>query len=46
METMAERTAGFECVACRLDGHVAVIEISTAARTSRAFKLGPYKQCE
>ena len=25
METMAERTAGFENVACRQDGHVAVI---------------------
>jgi enoyl-CoA hydratase/carnithine racemase len=45
METMAERTAGFECVACRLDGHVAVITLNRPHRRN-ALNYQAYGELE
>jgi enoyl-CoA hydratase/carnithine racemase len=45
METMAERTAGFECVACRLDGHVAVITLNRPHRRN-ALNYQAYAELE
>jgi enoyl-CoA hydratase/carnithine racemase len=45
METMAERTAGFECVACRQDGHVAVITLNRPHRRN-ALNYQAYAELE
>ena len=45
METMAERTAGFECVACRLDGHVAVVTLNRPHRRN-ALNYAAYSELE
>lgn len=45
METMAERTAGFECVACRLDGHVAVVTLNRPHRRN-ALNYQAYAELE
>jgi len=45
METMAERTAGFECVACTLDGHVAVITLNRPHRRN-ALNYQAYAELE
>jgi len=45
METMAERTAGFECVACTLDGHVAVITLNRPQRRN-ALNYQAYAELE
>ena len=45
METMAERTAGNECVACRLDGHVAVITLNRPHRRN-ALNYQAYGELE
>ena len=45
MDTMAERTAGFECVACRLDGHVAVVTLNRPHRRN-ALNYQAYAELE
>jgi len=45
METMAERTAGFECVDCRLNGHVAVVTLNRPRRRN-ALNYQAYAELE
>lgn len=45
METMAERTAGFENIACRQDGHVAVITLNRPHRRN-ALNYPAYAELE
>lgn len=45
MGTMAERTAGFECVDCRLDSHVAVVTLNRPHRRN-ALNYQAYRELE
>src|SRR3546814_14043240 len=45
MESMAERTAGFECVACRLESHVAVVTLNRPHRRN-ALNYQAYGELE
>jgi len=45
METMAERTAGFECVDCRQEGHVAVVTLNRPQRRN-ALNYQAYAELE
>ena len=45
MTSMAERTAGFDCVACRIEGHVAVITLNRPQRRN-ALNYRAYDELE